>query len=122
MQRIRAHLPLILTRLANDRRQARLGGAKGRHPHGIDNERITNICHAHKTQNAQLSAGRFLLNSRSCLIRVIPALLVAGDDAVLYVNDTVRVLRNIVFVGHQDDGVAFGLQSVKQRHDLDAGL
>ena len=32
------------------------------------------------------------------------------------------VLGDVVLVGHQDDGVAFGVQTIEQRHDLVAGL
>ena len=53
---------------------------------------------------------------------VVLAPLVAGDYAVLDVNDAVRVLGDVVFVGDQDDGVAVGLQAVQQGHDFDAGL
>ena len=53
---------------------------------------------------------------------VVLAPLVAGDYAVLNVNDAMRVLGDIAFVRDQDDGVAFGLQAVKQGHDLETGL
>jgi len=51
-----------------------------------------------------------------------PLAFVARDDAVLDVDDPVSVLRDISFVGDQNDGIALGVQPVKQRHDLNAGL
>src|SRR5450631_1153245 len=51
-----------------------------------------------------------------------PFALIAGDHAVLDVNHAMRVLRDVAFVGDQDDRVSLGLQAIKQRHDLNTGL
>jgi len=44
------------------------------------------------------------------------------DYAVPDGDDTVRVLGDVVLVGHEDDRIAFRVQAIKQRHDLVAGL
>jgi hypothetical protein len=48
--------------------------------------------------------------------------LVDFDPAVAYVDDPVRMLRDVSFVGDEDDGIARRVEAVKQRHDLHAGL
>src|SRR5215467_9745494 len=48
--------------------------------------------------------------------------LVAGDHTVFDMNDAVRVSGDVVLVRDQDDGVAFGVQTVEQCHDLRPGL
>src|SRR5437899_12529063 len=48
--------------------------------------------------------------------------LVGGNPAVTEVNDTMRVLRNVMFVGHQDDGVPLPMQVLEEPHDLFAVL
>ena len=58
----------------------------------------------------------------SASVAVIAALLIAGYYAVFDMDDTVRVFGNVVFVRDQDDRVALGLQTVEQRHNLDASL
>ena len=44
---------------------------------------------------------------------------VAGDDAVFDVDDAVRVLGDVVFVGDEHDGVAFGVEAIEQSHVCD---
>ena len=46
---------------------------------------------------------------------------VRSDFAIAYVDDAVRVLRDVIFVGNQNDGVAFAVQIGKKRHDFFAG-
>ena len=53
---------------------------------------------------------------------VVLAALVAGNNAVLNVDDAMRVLGDIVLVRDQNDRVALGMQTIEQRHDLDASL
>src|SRR5215467_2061715 len=42
--------------------------------------------------------------------------------AVADKHDAVSVLRDVVFVGDENDGVALGVQVGKERHDFLAGL
>jgi hypothetical protein len=54
---------------------------------------------------------------------LVPLLaLVPSDDAVFDVDHAVRVFGDVVFVGDEHDRVAFGLQTIEQRHDFVAGL
>jgi hypothetical protein len=46
---------------------------------------------------------------------------IGGDFAVADMDDAVSVLRYVVFVGDENDGVAFAVQVGKKRHDLLAG-
>ncbi len=43
---------------------------------------------------------------------------VRSDLSVADVDDAVRVLRNVVFVRDENDGVALAVQVLEQRHDL----
>src|SRR3569833_297957 len=47
---------------------------------------------------------------------------VGVDLAVADVNDAVGVLGDVGLVSDEDDGVAFGLELIEERHDLHAGL
>ena len=47
---------------------------------------------------------------------------VGEDLAVADVDDAVGVLGDVGLVGDEDDGVALGVKSVKEGHDLDAGF
>ena len=44
------------------------------------------------------------------------------DHAVPDGDDTVRVLGDVVFMGHEDDRITFRVQAIEQRHDLITGL
>src|SRR5258708_19147011 len=48
--------------------------------------------------------------------------LIAGNDSILDVNNTVSISRDIVLVRYQDDCIAFRLQAVEQSHDFVARL
>ena len=48
--------------------------------------------------------------------------LIAFDFAVADMNDPVCSLGDIVFMGDQDDGIAFLVEPRKQRHDFIASL
>src|SRR5258708_20666198 len=48
--------------------------------------------------------------------------LVALDAAILNVDDAMGVLGNVMLMGHQNNGIAFAVQPVKQCHDFVAGL
>src|SRR5580698_9158033 len=56
------------------------------------------------------------------ILPALPLALVAGYHTVFNVDHAMRVLRDIAFMGDKNDRVALGLQTVKQRHDLDTGL
>ena len=48
--------------------------------------------------------------------------LIACDNSILDVNNAVSVFGDVMLVRDKDNGVAFALQSVKQRHNFQAGL
>jgi len=48
--------------------------------------------------------------------------LVLFDFAVAQTDDAVGMLRDVRFVGHQDDGIAFAMKPRKKCHDFLAGL
>src|SRR5579871_6714058 len=59
------------------------------------------------------------------LMRLLPKALgglVREDLPIANMHDAVCVVRNIRFVGYEDDGVAARMKAVEQGHDLDAGL
>src|SRR6185437_233283 len=55
-----------------------------------------------------------------------PALLslhfVALDHSVLNMDHSVGVGGDVVFVGDEDDGIAFGMKAIEQGHDFVTGL
>lgn len=48
--------------------------------------------------------------------------LVGSNSTVGDVDDAVGMLRNVVFVGDQNDGVSLAMEILEQRHDFVAGL
>jgi hypothetical protein len=48
--------------------------------------------------------------------------LIPLDNAVLNMDDAMRVLRNVMLVGYQDNRISLRLQPVHQRHNLVSGL
>jgi len=52
----------------------------------------------------------------------LPLGFVFLDHAVPDRDDAVRVLGDVVFMRHEDDRIAFRVQTIEQRHDLVAGL
>jgi hypothetical protein len=56
------------------------------------------------------------------LLESLPLRFIFLDHAVPDGDDTMRVLGDIVFMGHEDDRIAFRVQAIEQRHDLVAGL
>ena len=70
-------------------------------------------CAARSKQNAQPCGWADLSDKQIASVPVIAALLIAGDDAVLDMNHTMRILGNIVLVRDQNDRVALGLEPVE---------
>ena len=44
--------------------------------------------------------------------------MIAGDDTIADRNDAMGVLGDIGLMGHNDDGVAIGVEIVEQGHNL----
>ena len=44
--------------------------------------------------------------------------LVAFNDSVFNEDDAMCVFRDVMLVGNEDDGVAFGVQAIEERHDF----
>jgi len=76
--------------------------------------------HRRKNQNAQPLG--WALSIAAEILSVILAALVAGDHAVFNMDYAMGIFRDVVLVRDENDGVAFGLEPVKQGHDLHARL
>ena len=48
--------------------------------------------------------------------------LVSFDHPIFDVNDAMGVLRDVVLVGYEDNGISLSVETVKQGHDVIAGL